>query len=197
MPPSDAQLIAAAIAGEPGFEQRLYSRLAPIVNRLVWSLLGADAEHHDVAHEAFIRILRKIGQLQNPASLDTWAARIAINTVRNELRKRRLRRWVFWNEFEGASSLAYVVDLEGRELLRRAYAALDKLPANERVLLSLRLFETGTLDDLAAYAGCSLGTAKRRLRKARERFLRVARQDTLLAEWMDRAAGACLEDGDG
>ncbi len=170
-PLSDAQLIAASRAGEVGFEQRLYSRLAPTVNRLVWSLLGADAEHNDVAHEAFIRIFRKIGQLQNSESLDMWAARIAINTVRNELRKRRLRRWVFWNEFEGASTLQYVVDLEGRELLRRAYAALHKLPQAERVILSLRLFETTTLEDLAAYAGCSVGTAKRRLRKAKERFL--------------------------
>jgi RNA polymerase sigma-70 factor (ECF subfamily) len=193
---SDAQLIAAARAAEAGFEQRLYGRLAPVVNRLVWNLLGADAEHDDIAHEAFIRIFRNIGQLQNPESLDVWAARIAINTVRNELRKRRLRRWVFWNEFDGASSLQYVVDLEGRELLRRAYAALDKLPADERVILSLRVFETGTLEDLAAFAGCSPGTAKRRLRKAKERFLRIARQDSLLAEWMERGAGSGLGHAD-
>jgi hypothetical protein len=60
----------------------------------------------------------------------------------------------------------------------------------------LRLFETGTLEDLAAWAGCSVGTAKRRLRKAKERFVRFARQDALLAEWMDLRDGSDLGDGD-
>jgi len=183
---TDAQLVERARAGERGGEERLYSRLAPLVNRLVWSLLGADAEHNDVVHEIFLRIFRKIGALRDPERLETWAARLAINTVRNELRKRRLRRWVFWNEFEAVSSMHYVTDLDGRELLRRAYAVLGKLPPDEQVILSLRLFETKTLEALAPLVGYSLGTLKRRLRKAKERFVKLARQDSLLAEWMER-----------
>jgi RNA polymerase sigma-70 factor, ECF subfamily len=193
---SDAQLITLARAGERGVEEHLYSRLAPLVNRLVWGLLGADGEHNDVIHEIFIRIFRNVRTLRKPESLETWAARLAINTVRNELRKRRLRRWVFWNEFEGASSLRYVADLDGRELLTRAYAALGKLPPDEHVILSLRLFEAKTLEELAPLLGCSLGTIKRRLRKAKTRFVRLARQDTLLAEWMDRSPASQVGEDD-
>jgi RNA polymerase sigma-70 factor, ECF subfamily len=193
---TDAQLVERARARERGIEERLYSRLAPLVNRLVWSLLGADGEHNDIAHEIFIRIFRNIGSLRKPERLETWAARLAINTVRNEMRKRRLRRWVFWNEFEAASSLHYVADLDGRELLSRAYAALGKLPPDERVILSLRLFETKTLEELALLLGCSLGTLKRRLRKARGRFVRLARQDSLLAEWMERWPASDVGDDD-
>jgi RNA polymerase sigma-70 factor, ECF subfamily len=190
---SDAQLVAQARDGAPGIEERLFERLAPVINRVVWTLLGQDAEHEDVTHDVFLRVLRAVGKLHEPDRLEDWAARVTINAVRNELRRRRLRRWVSWNPFEDPEPVAYAPDLDGREVLARAYRALERLPADERVLLSLRLFYPGTHEELAALAGCSPTTAKRRLRRARARFAAIAEQDPLLKPWLGRAHEA--EDG--
>lgn len=182
----DAQLVALARARTPGIEEHLHARLAPVVNRVVWSLLGPDSEHDDVIHDVFLRILRGIVDLREADRLEQWAARVTVNTVRNELRRRRLRRWVFWNAFEDPGPLRYAPDMEGRELVARAYSALEKLPDEERVVLSLRLFHHRTLEEVAASAGCSASTAKRRLRRARERFTRIAERDELLSRWLER-----------
>ena len=157
-------------------------------------MLGPDAELGDVVHDIFLKIFRSVPGLRDPERLDEWVARIAINTVRNELRRRRLRRWVFWNAFEKPGPLVYATDLDGRELLARAYEVLAALPTDERVVLSLNLFETGTMEEIAAALGCSTSTAKRRLRKARERFTRLAACDPLLKHWLGDAVPEVSDD---
>lgn len=182
--PSDAELVGRACQGAPGAEAQLFSRLAPLVNRLVFSTLGPDAEHDDVVHDVFIRIFRSIAGLRDPDRLEAWAARVTLNTVRNEIRRRTLRRWVFWNAFEDPGPLKYVPDLEGRELLTHTHRVLAMLPPDERIVLSLRLFETETIEEIAALTACSHSTAKRRLRRAHLRFVRLAQRDPLLAAWV-------------
>jgi RNA polymerase sigma-70 factor (ECF subfamily) len=173
----------------------LYARLAPLVNRLVWSTLGPDSEHNDVTHDIFIRIFRGIGRIHDPARLEHWAARITINTIYNEIRRRTLRRWVFWGAEELGEPPSPAVDLEGRELLARTYRILALLPNAERLVLSLALFEDGNLDSIAELTGSSRSTVKRRLRRARERFRRLCQQDSLLSAWIGSSASGS-SDGD-
>jgi RNA polymerase sigma-70 factor (ECF subfamily) len=166
-------------------EQRLFTRVAPIVNGLVWSMLGPDSEREDIAHEAFIRIFRAHASLRQAESIDAWAARVTVNTVKNELRRRRLRRWVsfdFWNDDPPLRT--HVDDVQGRELLKAAFRVLERLPTNERVALSLRFFHDVGIEEIARLSGCSLRTAKRRLTAARTQFERLARRDPLLAGWL-------------
>jgi RNA polymerase sigma-70 factor, ECF subfamily len=174
-----------ARAHTAGIEEHVYTRLSPIVNRVAWAVLGPDAEFNDVVHDVFLKIFRSVATVRDPDRLDEWAARIAINTIRNELRRRRLRRWVFWNAFEEPGPLIYAADTDGRELLARVRRVLATLPPDERLVLSLKLFETDTIDEIAAVVGCSASTAKRRLKKARERFTRLAECDPLLRNWTD------------
>jgi RNA polymerase sigma-70 factor (ECF subfamily) len=188
LPYSDAQLVAFAREGQPGIDSLLFERLAPVISRVVWTLLGPDSEQDDMMHDVFLRVLRGVGKLRDADRLDDWAARVAINGVRNEMRRRRLRRWVAWNPFEHPEPPAYVPDLDGREVLARAYRALERLPVDERLILSLRLFYDGTLEEVAAAADCSPTTAKRRLKRARERFKRIAEQDALLKPWLDQSS---------
>lgn len=182
---SDAELITLAREGFAGVEELLYARLAPLVNRLVWSTLGPDAEHNDVTHDTFIRIFRGVARMQDPARLEHWAARITINTVYNEIRRRKLRRWVFWSAAEPPEPLSPAVDFEGRELLARTYRILALLPSAERLVLSLALFKDGNLDSIAELTGSSRSTVKRRLRRAREQFHKLCQQDPQLSPWLE------------
>jgi RNA polymerase sigma-70 factor (ECF subfamily) len=193
---SDAALITRVREGSAGVEDLVYWRLAPVVNRLVWSLLGPDSEHNDIAHDIFIRVFRGIRRVQDPARLEHWAARITINTVYNEMRRRRLRRWVFWSAPEEVEPLGPAVDLEGREVLAKTYQVLALLPQSERLVLALALFEGKKLDSIAELTGRSRSTVKRRLRRARERFQKLCQQDPLLSAWVGSSA-AISEDDDG
>jgi RNA polymerase sigma-70 factor (ECF subfamily) len=178
--------------GDPAFPADLYAALAPTINKLLWTLLGPDPERDDLAHEIFLRILQRAHQVRDPARLEAWAARLVVNAVKNEFRRRSLRRW-FSLGAEDERAPSYHPDFEGREVLLRTYALLAKLPARERVALTLQLMGQRSVEEIAAGTNCSTRTVKRRLQAARARFFRLAASDPLLAE---RVQGSPHDEGD-
>jgi RNA polymerase sigma-70 factor (ECF subfamily) len=76
--------------------------------------------------------------------------------------------------------------------LRRTYALLDAIPADERIAFALRYVDGMELTEAAAACGCSLATVKRRISRAEQKFVELARGDALLSErieggrWADR-----------
>jgi RNA polymerase sigma-70 factor (ECF subfamily) len=85
---------------------------------------------------------------------------------------------------EEIAQLVGVSDTDTRAALARAHALLDRLPALERAAFGLRFFEGMRLPEVAEVLEVSLSTAKRRLRRARERFARLAARDALLSDWL-------------
>jgi RNA polymerase sigma-70 factor (ECF subfamily) len=168
-------------ASDGKFPDELYERLAPVVNKLLWTMLGPDPERDDLAHEIFIRLLKSVGELRDPARLEAWARRVAVNFVKNEFRRRKLRR-LFVSGVDEELAGSYHPDFEGRELLLRTYRVLSQLPPRERVPLTLRLVGQQSVEEIAGACATSVRTVKRRLKGARERFLRLASADPLLAE---------------
>jgi RNA polymerase sigma factor (sigma-70 family) len=185
-PPERVSLSSQSLANSAGkdragFSEELYATVAPVINKLLWALLGPDSERDDLAHEIFLRILQRADQLRDRSRLQPWAARLAVNAVKNEFRRRKLRRWLSLDA-EDERSPSYHPDFEGREVLLHTYGVLAKLPARERVALTLHLIGQQPIDEIALVTGCSGRTVKRRLRAGRERFLRLAAADPLLAE---------------
>lgn len=181
---SDDRLLALAAARSPGVEALLYRRLSPVVNRLVWRLLGPDSEFQDTTHDVFIRIFRGILRLRDPASLEEWAARVTVNTVKNVFRRRTIRKFIGWDPKSETDHPFHAPDFEHRELVARTYRILDRLPAEERIALTFDLFEPLSIEQIAARVGVSIRTVKRRLKAARSRFERAASRDPVLAPWL-------------
>ena len=148
----------------------LYARFSETVNRLVWRLLGADAEHHDIVQQVFLKIIQHTDALREPDKLSSWVQAITVNTVYEELRKREVRRLFLRESPPPDIYPTLVYDVEVRDFLLRAKAVLDKLPAKERIVFSLHVLEARTLHEIAELCGYSLATAKRRLAAANKRF---------------------------
>lgn len=197
--PSSASVAEPALRLVPGsdspFPEQLYVRLAPTVNKLLWTLLGPDPERDDLAHEIFLRILKNADKLREPERMEAWAARVTINAVKNEFRKRKLRRLVSFGLSDDDDRRECSPDFEGRELLLRTRRVLEMLPTRESLPLTLHLFGQQSAEEIAVALECSLSTVKRRLRAGKARFARLASTDSLLSE---RLKGARLdEDSDG
>lgn len=181
--PDDAALLAMARTGDPRTGAALFDRCEAQVNRLVWRVLGADEAHDDVVHQVFVALLAGLRRVREPEALAGWVAVVTINTVRSEIRRRRVRRLWLRSAPEALDlAEAPAPSHEARELLRRTYAVLDRLPADERIAFSLRFIDEQPLADVAAACDCSLATIKRRLRAAQDRFRRLAARDPALAE---------------
>lgn len=182
---SDEELVRAIAAGEPWAAAMLLDRYGPLVERLVRRVMGHDPDLEDLVHDAFASILASIHQVRDGQALKGWISSVAVHTAHHAIRRRRLSRWLFfWKQDEDLPEPSSVSPLGPREAVRRVYAALDQLSAEERVAFTLRFIEEMPLEDVASTCGVSLATIKRRLARAEQRFTALARRDPTLQGWL-------------
>jgi RNA polymerase sigma-70 factor (ECF subfamily) len=182
---SDAVLIREVSEGRPAAIAALFDRYARLVRRMLTRTLGTSHDVEDLAQETFLTIIRRCPTLRDVDAFDSFVIGVAIRVARNEVRKRRLRRFVGLTQaVELAVAPAH--DPVAREGVRRLYRALDRMDAGSRVLFVMRHVEAFELTELARAEGCSLATVKRRLARAEQRFERIASGDPLLRGFLTR-----------
>src|SRR6478735_1885926 len=183
-----ASLVNGLRAGNPGAKAAFFTRYSGDVERLVTHLIGPDRELADILQEVFVQALSSVGSLRDPAALKPWLLRIATNCARRTLRARSRRAWLrFFADadeearFEPATAM---LDTEGRETVRAVYAALARMPADERIAFALRYIDGMELTEVAEACAVSRATAKRRIRRAEERFVNLASRHPALEHWL-------------
>lgn len=185
----DAALVAALRSGHAGAPSLLVERYGRYVERLLTRVVGLDPELPDLLHEVFVRALQCIHELRAPGALKGWLGSMALFTARAWLRERASRRR--WVSLLAPSELperpAAVPGPEVNEALRRTYAILNTIGTEERIVFALRFVDGMSLGEIAEVTGASLSTVKRRLGRAKERFVKLASQDAALR---DRLAGS-------
>lgn len=175
------------------FQNRIYT--------LCVRLAGNHADAQDLAQEAFIRAYRALGSFRNEADFGTWLHRITVNVWLNFRRKNSVQQTVIYldepytdgdggeirREVEAGDGdpLQLLEQDEFRGLIR---AALDSLSDEHRAVLVLREIEGYSYEEVSHMLGCSLGTVKSRLSRAREVMRRTM---TVMA----REAGEILPAG--
>jgi RNA polymerase sigma-70 factor (ECF subfamily) len=178
--PNNLDAIAAGAArGDAASILQLYDRFGPLVNRLVWRVLGPDHEHNDIVHDVFISVLESIGRVKTPSLLEQWICSVTVNTVRNEIRKRRFYR--VFHFASNADDYAVPSDPDAHLALKRYYEVLDGMSANDRIVFTLRFIDGRRLAEIGSICDCSLAAVKRRMKRARTEFLkRVGEEGDLL-----------------
>lgn len=192
---TDAELLERIRSRQPGAMTLLHARFGDEVNRLVWRILGADNDHDDFVQDIFIKLMAKVHRARDPEALAAWVRTVTVNSVRSQLRKRRVRR--LFLAAEGGKPDRFndgVANAEGRDALRKIYGALDRLPADERIAFVLRHVEGLAVPEVAARCGCSVATIKRRVSRAWQ-LLAPLRAEYSVA-WPD-ASDAGIDDGFG
>ncbi len=152
----------------------LFRRFSIEVNNLVWRLLGADGEHNDIVQQVFFKALGRWRSLREPERLGTWIRAITVNTVYQELRRRETSRLFARAMPPVVLHRDLVREVEARDFLRTALAIIERLPPKERIVFVLRFVEEKPVEEVAELCLVSLGTVKRRLRRAEERFKNLA-----------------------
>src|SRR6476660_4636733 len=91
---SDVALVAPRRSGEPQAELAASTRFATGVDQTLRRLLGPGPDREDLLQEVFIRFLRRIGTLREPAAIRAFLTGICIHVVRGEIARRQRRRWL-------------------------------------------------------------------------------------------------------
>src|SRR6476619_3841042 len=168
----DATLARALIARDPR---------AP---RVLWRTLGADHDLDDLAQEVFLCVFEKVRALREPKALKAFVISVTSLTMRHELRRRWVRRWVRLSGKTDAAELETVTpDTDAREALARFYKILDRVNATDRSAFVLRFMEGLELTEVAAALKLALATTKRRLARVWARVLLLVERDPVLVHY--------------
>lgn len=166
--PSDADLVAQALAGDMRAQEALFRRHRMSVYRLSCRLVGwTDAD--DLLQDCFVDAFESLDRLRDPAAFPGWLSAIVVRTAHKRLRRRRLlerlglrRQWPVDVDLLVAPSAPPDAMAE----VQKIYALLALLPAEAQVALVLRRVEGLSLDEIAVKMNRSLATVKRRLVQA-------------------------------
>jgi RNA polymerase sigma-70 factor (ECF subfamily) len=136
--------------------------------RLLRVLSAADLSSADALQEAFTKAAAawsRVSRYDNPAA---WVRRVAVHRMLNERRSARRRDAAV--ETLGVLSGTEVVDRE--ELLDLA-VAIDRLPAQQRIALTLFYLGDLTSADTADAMGISAGAVRFHLHQARNQLREI------------------------
>jgi RNA polymerase sigma-70 factor (ECF subfamily) len=177
---TDADLARALGNGEDWAMAEVWRRFAPMVLMTAERALGSRSEAEDLAQEVFSRVFRIASTLRDPNSLRSFIYSVAIRVLKSQLRYRRFRSWLSFQEPETLVDLRHMtLDIEARELLRKLYALFDRLSARDRLVFILRRVESMTVEEIAEAMDLSPSTVKRSMAHASKR----------LSRWVDADPG--------
>jgi RNA polymerase sigma-70 factor (ECF subfamily) len=159
-PPDDVRLIVRAQAGDLRAFKQLLHALEPPLRSYVGRLVGARPIVDDVLQEAFVRIWRGLGWLNDPALFRPWAYRIATREAHRAMRSELRREETRADASELETLQARFDDPAVRLDAERCLAQVTPLA---RTVLAAHYFEGLSLEEVAAVTDAPLGTVKSRL----------------------------------
>lgn len=176
-PPTDGELIGATLAGDGAAFAVLLKRHRPPLLEMACRILGQREEAEDVLQEVFMSVHAHLHRFRGESKLSTWLYSIALNHVRNQIRRRGKQRMVSLDIIpeEGANrwelpekGLPIEEIVAQRRDSDRLRLAVDALPEHFRAIFVLHYYQHFPLKQVAQQLAKTLGTVKVYLHRARK-----------------------------
>jgi RNA polymerase sigma-70 factor (ECF subfamily) len=154
------ELFERARGGSPhdlnAFYERSARKLLPLIRLRLGRTLRAEMESRDILQSVLCKSFEKLKQVQDPAAVMSWLARMAENEIRDraDFYKRERRDAALRSPIEDAAdvpapvrqALSLAIVTEGVERLERA---MEALPDAQREVIVLRKLEELTFPEIA------------------------------------------------
>ena len=163
-----------------------FEEIFKLHHRRVYSLclrmIGNAAEAEDLTQDVFIQVFRKLGSFRGESAFTTWLHRITVNQVLMHFRKNHVRKEQLTED--GEMPVEIMIDrnrLNCSPVLDRVALdeAIGQLPHGYRIVFVLHDVEGLDHNEIASLLGCSIGTSKSQLHRARMRMRILLRQRTV------------------
>lgn len=179
--PTDNELIQSFLGGDDAAFMTIVSRYKDPITNYIRLMIGDYDRAVELAQETFLRVYRNAERYRNTYQFSTWIYKIATNLAIDEMRWRRRYSRIFSpgpsEDTEGEGRREWLVADRGlrpdqvlllEEKRRAVLAAIQGLPKKYRTALVLREIQGLPYERIAEVLGCSTGTVKSRLHRAKE-----------------------------
>lgn len=175
----EARLLALAKTGDLDAFEQIVALHERRVYALALRLTGCVEDAKDATQEAFIRLHRKIAQIDSGRGVGPWLYSVTVNACRDIGRGRQRSRLVAMENWAShapadpdATPEGLYASQQREEQLR---AMLRRLPEKERAALLLREMEGLSTGEVARILGSSEGTVRSQVCTARLKLRKLLR----------------------
>lgn len=170
----DTELVDLARRGESRAFDVLIQRYQTKVTHLVYRYVDDRDTALDLVQDIFLKIFRNLVGFKGESKFSSWMFRIAVNDCIDHRRRLKVRKE---QSLDRIQEFGFdVVDeheetnIEGRilaaETKRELKAALEDLPAKQKAVVVMKIYQDMTFDEISEIVGDPVSTVKSRLYKA-------------------------------
>jgi RNA polymerase sigma-70 factor (ECF subfamily) len=179
-PPSDPELLAAHVAGDPNAFTTLVHRHQHHLWSVALRMMRNPHDAADALQDGYLAAFRRADSFRGEAQVSTWLHRIVVNSCLDRLRKQQRRQAEQPLPADPDRTAELVAEaapdpVEQQELRDDLSAALAQLNDDQRVALVLVDVEGYSVDEAAAILGVPAGTVKSRCARGRGRLALLLR----------------------
>ena len=176
----DSFKLDALLSGDKTAFEQLVRQESPRLFRVIVRILGDEDEARSIMQETFLQAYLRLGTFRGESKVTTWLYAIGINLSRAALRKARrlsaldvddidrlqpaFNKGMFQEDVRAWNPLERV---EKSELHKAVRQAIDRLPEDYRVVVTLRDIQELPTAEVAAMLDLTEGAVRVRLHRAR------------------------------
>ncbi len=186
----DKYYIDRILKGDANAYSVLVERHKQMIYTFALKMVKVPEDAEEIAHDAFVKAYQSLGSFKNQSKFSTWLYRIAFNESVSRLRKKKLElvsidepRFSFLEVSETENILNELNEQERQIIVRNA---VDKLPDDERSLITMFYLQECSIKEIAEIMTYSESNVKVKLFRARKRLwekLRYAFNDIIIPEY--------------
>ena len=172
----DEELLASYLDGSERAFNELVRRHENRIFALALRMLGERSDALDATQDAFISAFKQAHSFRGDSSFGTWLYRIAINSCKDALRRRK--RWGDPTEDAGVD-VASDENIEETTTQRLALAqALSQVPEEFREAVVMHDLGGVPYEEIARTTRTNIGTVKSRISRGRKRLAELMEHPT-------------------
>ncbi|MDZ7742916.1 MAG: RNA polymerase sigma factor [Bacteroidota bacterium] len=170
----DEYYIERITKGDTSAFSELVEKHKDWVFTIVVKILRNREEAEETAQDVFLKAYKSLKTFQGKSRFSTWLYSIAYNTAITKTRKRRLKTSNLDDEIVENYSEDQVNkelhELSQEEQKERLYRALDALPEEEQLLITLFYKQENSIEEITGITGLSASNVKVRLHRIRKKL---------------------------
>lgn len=174
---TEQEAVLRAQKGDAAGFEYLYRTTNKKVYAVCLRMMRNQADAEDLTQQVFLQLFRKIGNFRGESRFSTWAYKVACNVVLMHLRRKRPIEVQPENGFPGdpgseAPAEFGPVDnsMSGAPDRLNLKRAIGRLPGGYKRMFVLHDVLGYQHHEIAELEGCSIGTSKSQVHKARKRL---------------------------
>jgi RNA polymerase sigma-70 factor (ECF subfamily) len=180
---TDQQIVEKVQRGDKNAFNLLVVKYQHKVAHLVSRYVKNTGDIADVSQEAFIKAYRALPNFRGESAFYTWLYRIAVNSAKNYIVAQGRKPpandvdVAEADYYDGSDALkennSPERSLMSGQMEKLLYGAMDKLPEDLRMAITLRELEGLSYEEIAKVMDCPVGTVRSRIFRARESIDKV------------------------